>query len=110
MMGKHYRISCPGNATKRYYTISNCMRAEVYNEYLKAIEAKLSGQKVVFNRELVSSSNQSGSLQVTVKSYKMKGGLSRVMKEAQPDTPFEVKGPMGRGLDIQREGVHLAFA
>jgi hypothetical protein len=39
MIGKHYlvkRVSAPN--VNRHYTISNCMRKDVYEEYIRIIE------------------------------------------------------------------------
>lgn len=41
----------------------------------------------------------------------MKGGLSKRIsdEEFNGTLNYEIKGPMGKGLDLQRDGVHLAF-
>ena len=47
---------------------------------------------------------------MTAKNYKIKGGLSERLNEADIGTVYEVQGPMGKGLDIQPEGTHIAFS
>ena len=46
---------------------------------------------------------------VTVKNYNMEGGLSKVIHTFPEDQVFQIKGPMGKGLGIEKSGVHMAF-
>ena len=39
----------------------------------------------------------------------MPGGLSTVIHNAPDETIYQIKGPMGKGLGIKKEGVHIAF-
>jgi hypothetical protein len=54
-IGKHYlvrRIQEP--KVNRHYTISNCMRKQLYNEYLRVVEVYMrDGEKSKFNNELL---------------------------------------------------------
>ena len=39
MIGKHFLVTAETNMNvKRHYTICNCMKSEVYNEYLRVIK------------------------------------------------------------------------
>lgn len=49
-----------------------------------------------------------GTFSVTAKNYKR--GLSHKLHNADVDnTIYEIQGPMGKGLEIQSEGTHIAF-
>ena len=46
-----------------------------------------------------------------VKNYNTKHGLSKKLPQLpQRSLLYEVKGPMGKGLQVQSTGVHIAFA
>ena len=46
-----------------------------------------------------------------VKNYKTKNGLSKQLHQLpQRSLLYEVKGPMGKGLQVKSSGVHIAFA
>jgi hypothetical protein len=39
MIGKHFLVTSESNINvKRHYTICNCMKSEVYNEYLRVMK------------------------------------------------------------------------
>lgn len=47
----------------------------------------------------------------SVKNYQSATGLSMKMHSTpQRSLLYEVKGPMGKGLQVQRTGIHIAFA
>ena len=47
----------------------------------------------------------------SVKNYRTEKGLSSKLHEIpQRSRLYEVKGPMGKGLHVERKGVHIAFA
>ena len=45
---------------------------------------------------------------LTIKNYDR--GLSKRVHNALDHTRFEIKGPIGKGLEVSRTGVHIAFA
>jgi NAD(P)H-flavin reductase len=53
--------------------------------------------------------NEEGTLCLTLKNYNIPGGLSMQMFEDQKGATYEIKGPMGKGLDLQAEGTYIAF-
>ena len=110
-IGKHFLVTQEQSQyLKRHYTICNCMKKEVYEEYMRVIRQSLetSGQTLEFNQNYISEIDQQDII-VTVKNYNQPKGLSKAIHEATQDDVFQVKGPMGKGLGIQRSGVHIAF-
>jgi NAD(P)H-flavin reductase len=53
---------------------------------------------------------KSGTFVLTIKNYKVKGGLSNEFHNTHPKDFFYAKGPMGKGLQIKDGGTHIAFA
>lgn len=45
----------------------------------------------------------------TIKNYKKTGGFSFRPFETDQRDEYELKGPMGKGLAPEREGIHIAF-
>ena len=45
---------------------------------------------------------------LTIKDYGR--GLSTRVHNATENTRFEIKGPIGKGLEVSKTGVHIAFA
>ncbi len=45
----------------------------------------------------------------TLKRYPNKRGLSDVIFRDNGSDTYEMQGPMGKGLEIQRKGVHIAY-
>lgn len=45
---------------------------------------------------------------MTVKNYGKTGGLSTILHGSN-DEVYEIQGPMGKGLDIEKTGTHIAF-
>ncbi len=45
---------------------------------------------------------------MTVKNYTKANGLSKRINEV-PGEIYDIKGPMGKGLLIKKQGVHIAF-
>lgn len=39
----------------------------------------------------------------------VRDGLSKRIIENHDGSPYQIKGPMGKGLDIQSTGVHIAY-
>lgn len=54
-------------------------------------------------------SEDGNQIYLTIKNYKQSSGLSVRFHEHEGET-FEVKGPMGKGLEPSQNGLHIAFA
>lgn len=53
----------------------------------------------------------SNSISFTIKNYNVKDGLSvKIHNPCGPNTPFKVKGPLGRGLLVEPTGEYVVFA
>lgn len=107
MIGKHYVIhDSMHHKVKRHYTIANCMQAAQYAKYIELIAKINAGESVAAG--LLSFAVNEGTFSVTAKNYKR--GLSHKLHNSNVDnTIYEVQGPMGKGLEIQKEGTHIAF-
>ena len=46
----------------------------------------------------------------TVKNYKKPFGVSMKFYEDRINLKLEVSGPFGKGLQVESEGIHIAFA
>ena len=101
MIGKHFLICGEQNLNvKRHFTICNCMRKEVYNEYLRVLKEELDNEENIKFKEQLLNDTDSDEIVVTVKNYNIVGGLSRMVHLCHQDTVFHIKGPMGKGLGI----------
>lgn len=82
------------------------MDPELYRNYVLCLDAD-SGEG--FDKGLLDQNNQSEML-FNVKNYSTVGGLSAKLHQTpQRELLYEVKGPMGKGLQVQQTGVHIAF-
>ena len=91
----------------RHYTVCNAMDPQLYTAYVLCLDAD-SGRD--FDRSLLDTSNQPEML-FNIKNYQNDKGLSKKLhRMPQGSLLYEVKGPMGKGLQVQRTGVHIAFA
>ena len=45
----------------------------------------------------------------TAKNYNIIGGLSQFIHNSSENEIFEVKALLGKGLNLQKDGVHVAF-
>ena len=78
------------------------METSVYKGLLNSLSGTgVSSEAIGFDQE--------ASFNVTVKNYKMKNGLSIRISDSK-DSIFQIQGPMGKGLDIQPTGTHIAFS
>ena len=108
MIGKHFLINEKKKyEVKRHYTIANSMIESVYNQYLEALKLGKTGQASNLNTTLSNLHDQT--FCVTIKNYQIPGGLSQRVFQDDPSAVYEVMGPMGKGLDIQPDGTHIAF-
>ena len=105
MMGRHYLLrsldpqrSPFTKAKRRHYTITNCLAPAVYPAYLGLLAAR---SAIPVPPSL---------LYLVVKNYHGLDGVATKLCEGPLGSCFEVQGPMGKGLQIQQEGTHVAFA
>jgi NAD(P)H-flavin reductase len=83
------------------------MNPKAYNSYLSALR---SGDKNNFDMSNLDTDDKD-MCSFTIKNYKQPTGLStRFYGGRNPGEEFEVMGPMGKGLSVQSEGIHIAFA
>ena len=105
MIQKHFLVRCMDQEKHfRHYTACNAMHPETYNEYIRCLKQD-SGES--FNSKLLSYEDKNFQM-LTIKDYGR--GLSTRVHNAQPNTQFEIKGPIGKGLEVSKTGVHIAFA
>ncbi|CDW73069.1 cytochrome b5-like heme steroid binding domain containing protein [Stylonychia lemnae] len=116
MIGRHYLVSSLFTPKKkRQYTICNCLSPNVYDQYLRLIKEFESHHKIKsdFKTQIDQSffqSQQSNEISLTVKTYYV-GGVSEDLLTSSPiKNSYQFKGPMGKGLDIQYTGSHIAFS
>lgn len=105
MVGRHFRVGEVGkHKVQRHYTIANCLHASFYGKYLAALKGEKVDKEVFIH-------NDANGFSFTAKNYKIEGGLSVRLNESDlASTKYAIQGPMGRGLDIQKEGTHIAFS
>ena len=97
---------------KRHYTVANVMRPEVYQTYMSALSSES------LNSELQEFPNfsEKGDVALTLKNYPQFEGLSNkihihaTQMKRKNDSIYKISGPMGLGLGVKTEGVHIAFA
>jgi hypothetical protein len=106
VIGKHFRVQYTGNLDiSRHYTVCNVMQPGVYRSYLEALRTDSSLNTDVLN------SSPSDSFLFTIKNYASERGLSfRFFDKYHDGLPYQVTGPIGKGLITSTEGVHIAFA
>ncbi|CDW89749.1 cytochrome b5-like heme steroid binding domain containing protein [Stylonychia lemnae] len=107
MIGKYYlvRKRFRRQFVNRHYTVANCMEPKAYEVYLEILKGNKS---VYFENQELFQQKVGGSFSITSKNYKTKSGVSRRLHEFQTDI-FQVQGPLGKGLQIQSSGLHIAF-
>jgi hypothetical protein len=62
-----------------------------------------------FNQNVLAENQDNRELVFTAKNYAIVGGLSQCLHTSAPTEVFQVKALLGKGLNLQREGVHAAF-
>ena len=70
-----------GYGVKRHYTITNCLPSNVHSEYIRAMKEVIDGKdasSVSFDQSVLST-EPSDEINVTIKNYNLKGGLSPVL-------------------------------
>lgn len=91
----------------RHYTTCNAMATTFYNELVRVLRDP--DQVHTFRKEVLSTAD-SNTMTFTIKNYKKEGGFSWRPFETDQRGEYEIKGPMGKGLAPEKEGIHLAFA
>lgn len=94
-IGKHYLVRSLTNNKRRHYTVTNCLQPGVYEEYL----ALINGSKTEMNSEFFAE-KISNFVTLTIKNYKVPLGLSTKIHNQDVDDSYEMKGPMGKGLNL----------
>jgi hypothetical protein len=103
-IGKHYLV-WNSKGIKRHYTISNCMKKDIYDEYIRVINEAIDDKttnltNLEFKDAYLDCLNEPEFV-VTVKNYKMPNGISLNLHSALDEKDwFSVKGPLGKGLEI----------
>eukprot|EP00347_Sterkiella_histriomuscorum_P007376 403349177 len=116
MIGKHFLINEMFEPrVKRHYTICNVMESETYRQYILLIQHFKANKKNANYNSPMKIHNQffdqtpSNELSLTIKQYQ-NGKLTQVIaKDKECNGQYHIKGPMGKGLDIQHSGTHIAF-
>lgn len=125
MLGKHYTVSnVVGDKVKRHYTICNVMQPKVYSTLVNHLkQGKTTVNEIIETSSTTSgeSSSRKGDLtdllqtvdtnrmMFVIKNYNQPFGLSQKFFTS-PGSWYEVKGPMGKSLNVQSTGTHFAFA
>lgn len=92
----------------RHYTTCNAMATQFYNELVRVLKSEDPEIAKTFNRSLLNS-DDGNTMTFTIKNYKREEGFSFRPFETDQRAEYELKGPMGKGLAPEKEGVHLAF-
>lgn len=120
--GKHYLVQEKrGNryvGNIRHYTVSNCMAADSYNEYCKALESHIGfkegwTEKIHRMDQSLTTVRPSTDFSLTLKVYwEAKGVSARIFESsaAKDGSVWMMKGPMGKSLGVKNSGEHIAFA
>ena len=109
MIGRHYLVRDINHKNvKRHYTISNCMQKDVYKEYVRILNEGSARTSLNKDTENYFDDRDQDQLIMTIKNYNLPKGLSHNIHTSEK-AQFEIKGPMGKGLDIQSKGTHIAF-
>ena len=111
--GKHYLVRSLANPrVRRHYTVASCMKQEVYQGYINAIESfKNGGRHGSINDGIFVNNlnDRSDEIVIAIKNYRIAGGFSNLIHSATKEDVFQVKTLLGKGLDLQRDGTHVAF-
>ena len=87
----------------------NCLRPKVYNEYLWALQYAIEGKEPKFNMKKYLDDKKADEFQVVIKNYDNPKGLSQKLTKADASIEYEIKGPLGKGLNPFSNGIHIAF-
>ena len=87
------------------------MRQNTYKEYLNLIKQFKEGSRrdYEFNEKVLAENTNKSEVIFTAKNYDIVGGLSRILHTANDTERYQMKALLGKGLNLQSEGVHVAF-
>lgn len=117
MIGRHFVVySSKAPQVKRQYTICSSMNKNVKQALLDLAQGVIDKKETEFDYKIMLGQDQT-SVDLTLKNYGVKGGLATRIHNTEvsgkgnskSDDTFYIKGPMGKGLEMQSEGTHLAF-
>ena len=124
MIGRHFLVySEQAPRIKRQYTICSSMNADITSALLSLAAKVCDNTEAQFDEKLFMGQDQS-SIDLTLKTYDKPKGLAtrihntKVAEKNSAVVPAElptvgesyyIKGPMGRGLQLQPSGDHVAF-
>lgn len=103
----------------RHYTIANVMRRLTYHKFNSLLGENLNkslnsedSKEEVTEQDLVTLLDQQdqNSMLFTVKNYRRESCVSEKFFRKSGAIELEVKGPMGKGLQAEKTGCHVAFA
>mmetsp|Transcript_10565 Transcript_10565/g.17727 ORF Transcript_10565/g.17727 Transcript_10565/m.17727 type:complete len:232 (-) Transcript_10565:65-760(-) len=90
------------------------MRREIYGNLILLCNrpSLQDGAKAAYEISQAIRRGNTDSVCMSVKDYKIKYGLSNHLFRdfESKDNLYEVYGPMGMGLDVQKKGIHVAFS
>ena len=133
MIGKHFLVySIQNPSVKRHYTICSTMNPKIEAELLSMADSLIAGDQMIVVENLRKTQDQN-KLNLTLKTYNTRRGLATRIHKTQIDeandsdeedkgkireytdeefsaeNAYYIKGPMGKGLQIQHNGIHVAF-
>jgi NAD(P)H-flavin reductase len=86
------------------------MKPDTYKEYINAInQFRNKTTQISFNERVLVENSGSNDIIFTAKNYNIVGGLSQLIHTAEQNERYEVKALLGKGLNLQKDGVHVAF-
>jgi len=103
---------------KRHYTEAFCMRKEIYNGILRLVNEKNQEQTSKINATMndMIAVNNKRTLCLTIKNYPKAYGLSSHVHHTISKMDhgvrerFEIRGPLGTGLELETNGTYVVFA
>lgn len=108
MIGRHFVLSAESLPKhKRQYTICNAMIPDVQNYLMSLCDPEKAADAPPAPDAI--SGGDVGSLWLTAKNYQARNGVATALFH-NSESVYSVKGPMGKGCNVQTEGVHMAFA
>ncbi|CDW77376.1 UNKNOWN [Stylonychia lemnae] len=100
--GKHFLVFNKKKPDqKRLYYICNCLTPKIYEQYIRLIRSYLESQS-----RLDCSSNR---VALTVTAQSNKQGLSNIIHKRTIGDKYIIRGPLGKGLELQYQGMHLVY-
>ncbi len=110
MIGRHFLIYSKQHITvKRQYTICNSIQPQLYKALLEVCDKKLASDQIDFDQSLLKTGD-TDSIYVTAKDYHTKRGVVTQLNRESGVGDWFVKGPMGMGLQIDKNAHNIAFA